>query len=176
MSILDLFRRKPRQPRDRFLAAPVTYPEADTRTETMAALAPSYGAEIRKAADAFTNDPHGIATLETLQEILDRAHAEAEAAAAQPWGDWDQPGTGLGEVPAYEPLPPPPSPYSGVSRIMVGEIAYPDPSDLSYDKDRHYRETLRRIGVATGTSTTLEQTGVWPRIALEPGDGRGVPL
>ena len=177
MNILDLILRRRRPRPDPFFDAPVTYPESDAQTQTMAALAPSSSAEIRKAAAALASEPHGIATAETLQMILDRAHAEAEAAAAEPWGDWDQPGSGLGEVPAYEPAPPPP-PYPGdLSNIMVHQIDYPDPSEYDGpDKDRHYRDMLRRVGVATGTHTSLEDTGMWPRIALEPGDGTGRAL
>jgi hypothetical protein len=111
--------------------------------------------------------PHGIDTPETLAEIVARAQADAEAAHE----------AATTERPAAETLPPPPMPYpSDMSRIMVNQITYPDPADLSPDKDRHYRDMLRRVGVATGTRTSLEDTGMWALPALEPGDGTGVQL
>jgi hypothetical protein len=130
------------------------------------------------AGDAPTvaYEPHGIDTPETLAEIVTRAQAEAGARAAQAsaeteqWGAWDQP-------PAAELAPPPPMPYPGdLSNVMVHRITYPDPADLSLDKDRRYRDMLRRVGVATGTHTSLEDTGMWALPALEPGDGTGVQL
>lgn len=110
------------------------------------------------------------------------AQAEADARAAQAsaqteaWGEWDNPGAPPATVPARIVPEPPPMPYSAVSSAWVASIPVPDPADLSYDKDRHYREYLRHIGKATGTSTEFEDTGMWPRLALEPGDGSGVAL
>lgn len=128
-------------------------------------------------------EPHGIDSAETLAALVARAGEDAraaqEAAETEPWGEWDEPGVPLVSEPAppAPPSPPPPMPYPGdVSRIMVHQIDYPDPADLSPDKDRQYRAMLRRVGVATGTRTSLEDTGVWALPALEPGDGTGVPL
>ena len=126
----------------------------------------------------ITYEPHGIDTPEKLAEIKARAEADALAAQAsaqtEQWGTWDEPGTPLAP-PAF--TPPPPSPYSSdMSRAMVHQIAYPDPLDLSPDRDRKYRDMLRRVGVATGTHTSLEDTGVWALPALPPGDGSGVRL
>jgi hypothetical protein len=111
--------------------------------------------------------PHGIDTPETLAAIVARAQEDTRAAASAPPQDApaDQPAK-LSAAP-----PPPPMPCSGVSSIWVDQITYPDPADLSYDKDRHYRETLRHIGAATGTSTSLEDTGMWSVPALEAGNG-----
>ena len=126
--------------------------------------------------------PHGIDTPETLAEIIARAQADAEtareSALTEQWGEWDKPGEALpADKPARLAPPPPPMPYpSDMSRIMVHQIAYPDPADLSADRDRHYRDMLRRVGVATGTHTSLEDTGMWALPALEPGDGTGVAL
>lgn len=141
------------------------YAAEDAPTTTLPSLVPA--------------EPHGIATPETLAEIVARAQADAvaahEAAATEQWGTWDEPVTPL--APAAEPGPPPPMPYpAGTSQIMVGQIAYPDPADLTPDKDRHYRDMLRRVGVATGTHTSLEDTGMWALPALEPGDGTGQRL
>lgn len=112
--------------------------------------------------------PHGIDSPETLAKL----RAQAEAAAAAP------PAVPPPPPPPPRPVgPPPPMPYpSATSRAMVHQIDYPDPSDLSPDKDRRYRDMLRRVGVATGTRTPLEDTGMWPRLALEPGDGTGTQL
>ncbi len=113
---------------------------------------------------------------ETVARLAAQAEAEAaeaaahEAAAHEPWGEWDEPT-------APVPLPPPPPmPPGSLSRIMVNQIAYPDPADMSYDKDRKYRELYKRTGVATGTRASQEDTGVWALPALEPGDGTGRPL
>ena len=69
--------------------------------------------------------------------------------------------------PAPEPLPaagpPPPSPFSGVSRIMVGQVTYPEPCERAQD----YAGVLRQIGAATGTSSPYEHDAAWPRPALE---------
>ena len=67
--------------------------------------------------------------------------------------------------------PPPPMPCSGVSAIWVSRITYPQPGDLSFDHGLHYRETLRHIGRATGTSTSLERADAWPQFAIEAGTG-----
>lgn len=129
---------------------------------------------------AVAYQPHGIDSQETLAAIVAKAQADAEAAQqsalTEAWAEWDQPGTGLAGKPAIEAPPPPPMPFSGVSSAWVASITPPDVTDLSYDKDRRYREYLRHIGAATGTSTALEVTGTWPRLALEPGDGTGVRL
>jgi hypothetical protein len=134
------------------------------------------------APPRFAN-PRGVATEETLAGIVAQAQARVNG------HDWYGHDTTAMDVPPaherpYVPAPPPPPafsppppmPFSGVSEIMVSRVDYPDPADLSCDKDRHYRETLRRMGAATGTSTSLEDTGTWPRLALEPGDGTGVRL
>lgn len=164
MRFRDLFLKRRRQPRE--VIVPDFYAEIGEPTATMPAP-PSYR-------------PHGIDTAETLAAIYARAQADAEtahtSAETQAWGEWDQPGTGLADAPARELAPPPPMPFSGVSRIMVDRITYPDPADLSIDKDRHYRETFRLTGVATGTSGSLEDTGMWALPALEPGDGTGTRL
>jgi hypothetical protein len=123
-----------------------------------------------------TYKPHGIDTPEKLAEI--RAQAEALAsqasAATETWGEWDEPAGQAPLVPAgHEP---PPMPPSFLSRIMVSQIPSPQPGDLSYDRAHNYADYLRRIGVATGTSTDLEHTGMWALPALEPGDGTGVRL
>ena len=126
-------------------------------------------------------EPHGIDTPQTLAEIVAQAQADAEAAheaaVTEQWGEWDQPGKPLAPVAAPAPVPPPPPvPPSDLSRIMVSQIPVPQPGDLSYDRSHRYADYLRRIGAATGTSSSLEDTGMWPRFALEPGDGKGVQL
>ncbi len=111
---------------------------------------------------------------ETVARLAAQAEAEAEAARAAQ----DRPAAPPAEEPVpWSLLPPPPMPYRGdLSRAMVHQIDYPDPADLSPDKDRAYRNMLRRVGVATGTHTSLEDTCTWALPALEPGDGTGVPL
>ena len=119
--------------------------------------------------DAPPAESHGIATPEILAELVAQAQAQAEAETA----------TDV-RIPAYVPQPPPirrvgpapepPSaPFSGISALWVRQIRYPDPADLSYYQARDYRETLRHIGKATGTSTSLEDTMAWPVPALEVG-------
>lgn len=143
---------------------------------------PSLADQAAAILPRFAN-PHGVASDETLAEIVTRAQATAhetaahETAATEQWGTQDEPATVLADAPPLPDLPPPPMPYpSDVSRIMVGQIAYPDPLDLTPDKNRDYRDMLRRVGVATGTHTSLEDTGMWALPALEPGDGTGRPL
>lgn len=126
-------------------------------------------------------EPHGIDTPATLAELVAKAEADAQAAQASAqtvqWGEWDEPPAALAHIPAVEAPPPPPMPYPGeLSNAMVHQITYPDPSDLSLEKDRKYRDMLRRVGVATGTHTSLEDTRMWALPALEPGDGTGVRL
>lgn len=135
---------------------PLDGPAEDTRTATMPSPVPY--------------EPHGIDTPEVLAALREQAEADARAAreaATQQWGTWDEPGT---------PLAPPPMPPGDLSQVMVNQIIYPDPADLSYDKDRKYRELYKRTGVATGTRASQEDTGVWALPALEPGDGTGAPL
>jgi hypothetical protein len=122
--------------------------------------------ETRRAAESGYQ-PHGIASPETLAGLVAQAQAEAASGVRVPayvpqaltWTAW----TG-GDAPE-----PPPMPCSGVSSIWVSQITYPEPGDLSYDHGRNYRETLRHIGKATGTSTSLENTASWARPALEAG-------
>jgi hypothetical protein len=115
---------------------------------------------------ATTYQPHGIDTPETLAAIV----AEARTLRYAPQPPAPAPDVRVMPLPDPEHVPaPPPMPGSGVSAIWVDRITYPDPADLSYDKDRHYRETLRHIGAATGTSTSLEDTGMWSLPALEAG-------
>lgn len=126
---------------------------------------------------AAVYEPHGIDTPETLAALREKAEADAraaqESAQTEQWGEWDQPAAPAPLVPAHEP---PPMPPSGLSRIMVSQIPSPQPGDLSYDAAHNMADYLRRIGVATGTTTDLEQTGMWALNALEPGDGSGVQL
>ncbi len=135
-------------------------------TETMPAAAP-----------AITYEPHGIDTPEKLAEI--KAQAEADALAAQAsaateaWGEWDEPADPAPLVPAHEP---PPMPPSGLSRIMVAQIPSPPPNDRNFEWTHKYADYMRRVGVATGTSTDLEHTMAWGMPALKPGDGTGVRL
>jgi hypothetical protein len=154
------------------------------RNDPLSARDPAWGddAEYRAPAGdapAVTYEPHGIDTPETLADLVAQADADARAAQASAetgqWFEGDEPGIPLAPVPGVLPLPP--MPYSpDMSRIMVGQIAYPDPADLTPDRNRAYRDMLRRVGVATGTHTSLEDTGMWALPALEPGDGTGVQL
>lgn len=120
--------------------------------------------------------PHGIATPETLASILARAQAVQDDGEGETW--WGM--TRMDSPPAHDrryvpqaatlaAFPPPPMPYSGISSIWVAQIAYPEPGDLSYDHARNYTETLRHVGRATGTSTSLEQMDAWPQFAIEAG-------
>jgi hypothetical protein len=126
----------------------------------------------------ITYEPHGIDTPETLAALREKAEADALAAQAsaqtEQWGTWDEPGTPL--APAAEPGPPPPMPPSDLSRAMVSQIPFPPPNDRNFDWTHKYADYMRRVGVATGTSTDLEHTMAWGVPALEPGDGTGVKL
>ena len=159
MSALDLFRRSRKQhasrPAEHIARVPLA-PGMPGVTDT-ALYVP-----VEDTGPAPAYRPHGIDTPEVLAAI--RAQAYADALAAQ---ETAGPVMGRVPVPPPRPVPPPPMPCSGVSAIWVGQITYPDPSDLSYDKGRHYRETLRHIGKATGTYGSLEDTGMWPVPALE---------
>ena len=110
-------------------------------------------------------------------EIVARAEAEAQAAHAsaetEPWGEWDQPAAPAPLVPAHEP---PPMPPSELSRAMVSQIPDPPVNDRNFGWRHDYADYLRRVGVATGTTTDLEHTMAWGIPALKPGDGTGKPL
>ena len=140
--------RKDRRQRGPFTAAPVTRPAPAWSPEVTRQIA-----DLTAQAEAEREAWFGLTELDN-PPVHDRPYVPA-----------------LADAP-----PPPPMPFSGVSKIMVSQVGYPDPADLSCDKDRHYREMLRRMGAATGTSASLEDTSAWPRLALEPGDGTGVLL
>lgn len=128
-------------------------------------------------APTITYAPHGIDTPEKLAEI--RAQAEADARAAHesaetgPRGEWDDPAGPAPLVPAHDP---PPMPPSELSRAMVSQIPDPPVNDRNFGWRHDYADYLRRVGVATGTTTDLEHTMAWGMPALKPGDGSGIPL
>lgn len=172
MSILTLFRRRDRRPR-------TTRPAGHADLFRVPGLDGGPGIVIPPVtgdAPTVVYEPHGIDTAETLAAIVAKAQEDSrtaqESAETEQWGEWDEPGT----APARTVPDPPPMPFSGVSRIMVDRIPSPEPVNLSYDSAHNYAQYLRAIGAATGTSTSLEDTGMWPRLALEPGDGTGVRL
>ena len=160
MSFLDLIllRRRP----ERQVSAMDFYAETDTQT----AVLPS-----------VPYKPHGIDTPATLAEIVAQAQADAlaaqESAQTEQWGEWDEPAGPALLVPAHEP---PPMPPSGLSSIMVAQIPAPPPNDRNFGWTHEYADYMRRVGVATGTSTDLEHTMAWGIPALKPGDGTGVRL
>jgi len=179
MSILTRVRQRFRRRSDLIGRVYVPEPGSGVFRDPRALNTPIGAEDAPTATMPAQYEPHGIDTPETLAEIVTRAQADAGAAQAsaqtEQWGTRDEPGTPL--APPAEIPPPAPMPFpSGTSRIMVGQITYPDPADLSPDKDRHYRDMLRRVGVATGTHTSLEDTGMWALPALEPGDGTGERL
>lgn len=125
------------------------------------------------------SEPHTPWVRAQLARLVDQAETTHEG---NPTQAWDRPDDLLPDHrdtwsalarnyvhPADATRPAPPRPYSGISAIWVEQITYPDPG-LSFYLGRDYRETLRHIGAATGTSTSLEDTGSWPRLALEAGD------
>ena len=152
MSPLTRFRR-----RERHVADPIAeLPPEVAHDETRLIAATAYHPEVSA----------------TLARLTEQAKAEKAAGEDAWWGltEMDMPpALDRPYVPAPEPLPAPPMPFSGVSSIWVATIRYPDPCDFSYYQGRDYRETLRHIGKATGTSTSLEDTGSWPRLELEAG-------
>ena len=121
-------------------------------------------------------EPHGIDTPETLAALREKAEADAraaqESAQTEAWGEWDDPAGPAPLVPAHEP---PPMPPSGLSRIMVAQIPSPPPNDRNFAWTHEYADYMRRVGVATGTSTDLEHTMAWGIPALKP-DGTYVRL
>jgi len=124
----------------------------------------------RPAAPAY--EPHGIDTPETLARI--RAQAEADAAAAQ---DAAQAQASPVASRPVAPLPePPPMPPSELSRAMVTLIPSPPVNDRNFSWAHEYADYMRRIGVATGTTTELEHTMAWRVPALPAGDGTGEAL
>jgi hypothetical protein len=101
--------------------------------------------------------------------IVAQAEAEQAQAAAKAWREADP----IVSLPA---APPPPMPPSDLSRIMVSQLPSPPPNDRNFAWTHQYADYMRRVGVATGTSTDLEHTMAWGMPALEPGDGTGVRL
>ena len=155
MSVLSLFRKDRRQ-RDPFTALPETGPAGPATAPIPLSWTPEVErqlagivaqAEAERAAHA--EDWYGLTELD-VPPVHDRPYVAAAPALASP---------------------PPPMPFSGVSRIWVGQVRYPVPGDLSYDQARNYRETLRHIGAATGTSTWLERADAWPLLAIEAPKG-----
>ena len=162
MSPLTRFRRRERH--GLHVADPIaeTIPVADALTEAIPEVAHE-----EPQRPAFSEK-----TLAEAARIIAQVKAEKAAGEDAWWGltEMDMPpALDRPYVPAPEPLPAPPMPFSGVSSIWVATIRYPDPCDFSYYQGRDYRETLRHIGKATGTSTSLEDTGSWPRLELEAG-------
>jgi hypothetical protein len=126
---------------------------------------------------AASYEPHGIDSRETLAGIIAKAQADAlaaqESAQTEQWGEWDEPAGPAPLVAAHEP---PPMPPSDLSRIMVAQIPAPPANDRNFEWTHKYADYMRRVGVATGTSTDLEHTMAWGMPALKPGDGTGVRL
>lgn len=129
-------------------------------TETMPAATPT--------------EPHGIATPETLAAIREQAEADARAAqeAATTWQEADP----VASLPVAALPDAPPMPPSDLSRAMVSQIPSPPLNDRNFGWRHDYADYLRRVGVATGTSTDLEHTMAWGIPALLPGDGTGEAL
>ena len=127
--------------------ARVTFPGYDVDSKTLP--------EALEAADAPLAAPTDPRVTAALAAVV------AQVAVEQATGQR------TGPEPAPEPLPaagpPPPSPFSGVSRIMVGQVTYPEPCERAQD----YAGVLRQIGAATGTSSPYEHDAAWGRPVLE---------
>lgn len=164
MRLLDRFREYLRRHNDLSAGRDPVWDDAPEQAPTQTMPAQAY-------------EPHGIDTPEKLAEIRARAEADAlaaqESAQTEAWGEWDKPGEPAPLVPAHEP---PPMPPSELSRAMVSQIPDPPVNDRNFGWRHDYADYLRRVGVATGTSTDLEHTMAWGIPALKPGDGTGKPL
>lgn len=126
---------------------------AEQATVTMPAPVPAYSPEIREAAAA----------------IVAQAAAETAQAAAQAWQQADP-------IVSLPVAPPPPMPPADLSRAMVSQIPDPPVNDRNFGWTHEYADYMRRVGVATGTSTELEHTMAWGVPALPPGDRTGTRL
>lgn len=171
MRFRDLFLKRRRQPRA--AVVPDFYPGYDAPTAAL--RYPLLPAPVTAATSpTAVYEPHGIDTPETLAAIWAKAQADGEVAqeSAMAWQAADP----IASLPVTPMPEAPPMPPSELSRAMVSQIPDPPANDRNFSWAHQYADYMRRVAVATGTSTNLEHTTAWSVPALQPGDGTGVRL
>lgn len=146
-----LTRRAPavRRQRDPFATAAVCSPRRCLNG--VVCYAPvCYGTSGYGRADS--QEPHGIATRETLAGIVAQAQAEAEQVPAPPWGPWDYPGSfpdALRGTPGWygHSLTAPDQPPAHSRPYIPGEAA---PSAASFRDDFRDLPVFRAAARAAG--------------------------